>query len=830
MRWSLNSKFIKAKKRSIEVIGMSEVDELTKLFAGVGFEEPKIKEIVKNKKVADSLSALVQETPADYHWDKSNRALVHNLASLIKGNEFANSKLIVNGIIKGNLKTNLQIDAAYKYVKEHGDDANEDDMNKSSGVGVEITEEQVRERVAQYIEENKETILAERYKLVPGIFANIKNLPELKWADPRSFKPIIDQEILKVLGPKDERDLVKKKKKGGDSAKGGAKPKQKNDKSSLSGASERNMFTEGFLGDLHKVEDNPQATPELLAEHLKAVNGKVRTRFPPEPNGYLHIGHSKAIMVNFGYAKYHGGECNLRFDDTNPEAEAPEYFESIKRMVSWLGFKPTRITYSSDHFDTLYNLAEVLIKNGKAYVCHCTSEQVKAGRGIKEDGTPGGERSSCKDRSSSVEETLAEFRKMRDGFYKPGEATLRMKQDLTSPSPQMWDLVAYRVLNAAHPRTGDKWRIYPTYDFTHCLVDSFENITHSLCTTEFYLSRESYEWLCDQVGVFRPTQREYGRLNITGTVLSKRKIAKLVDEKFVRGWDDPRLFTLEAIRRRGVPPGAILSFINTLGVTTSTTNIQVIRFESAIRKYLEDSTPRLMFVLDPIEVVIDNLPEDYEELVTIPFRPGSPEFGERTVPFTKRLFIERSDFSAKTDDKEFFRLTPNQPVGLIKVPYTISYKSMETDETGKVIRIHANYDNANEDGKPKKPKTYIQWIPVSAKYNSPVKVAETRIYNQLFSSENPSAHPEGYLKDINPESELVYTSSVIEPNFDKVVKNSPWVVDSVKKSEFYVPEEDGRKEVCRFQAMRVGYFTLDKDSTEDKIILNRIVSLKDSTK
>lgn len=809
---------------------MSEVDDLTVLFSKVGFEEPKVKEIVKNKKVSDTLSILVREAPASYQWDKSSRALVHNLASLIKGAEFPNSKLIVQGIVNGDLKTNLQVEAAYKYVKQNGDSATKEAMNENSGVGIEVTEDQVRASVINYIETNKETILAERYKLVPGIFANIKNLPELKWADPRSFKPIIDQEILKVLGPKDERDLVKKKnKKSSDSSKNGANAKNKADKETAS-APKRNMFSEGFLGDLHKVDDNPQATPELLAEHLKAVNGKVRTRFPPEPNGYLHIGHSKAIMVNFGYAKYNGGETYLRFDDTNPEAEAPEYFESIKRMVSWLGFKPFKITYSSDYFDKLYELAEVLIKSGKGYVCHCTSEEVKAGRGIKEDGTPGGERFACKDRDRSIEETLDEFRKMRDGFYKPGEATLRMKQDLSSPSPQMWDLVAYRVLNAPHPRTGSKWKIYPTYDFTHCLVDSFENITHSLCTTEFYLSRESYEWLCDQVHVFRPTQREYGRLNITGTVLSKRKIAKLVEEKYVRGWDDPRLFTLEAIRRRGVPPGAILSFINTLGVTTSTTNIQVVRFESAIRKYLEDSTPRLMFVLDPVEVVLDNLPEEYEELVKIPFRPGSPEFGEREVPFTKRFFIERSDFSENSDDKEFFRMTPKQPVGLIKVPYNVSFESAEKDESGRIIRIHAHYDNSPQDGKPQKPKTYIQWVPVSKKYNSPVQVAETRIYNQLFSSENPSAHPEGYLNDINPESELVYTNSVVEPNFSEVAKKSPWVVDSVKKSEFYVPEEEGRKEVCRFQAMRVGYFTLDKDSEDNRIILNRIVSLKESTK
>ncbi|SCU91249.1 LAFA_0F02674g1_1 [Lachancea sp. 'fantastica'] len=807
---------------------MSSVEELTLLLEKTGFEEPKVKEIVKNKKVAGSLETLIKDAPEGQDWDKPRRTLVHNLAQLAKGAELPKSKLVVDEILNGDLKTPLQVEAAYKYVKEAGNAATADQLKQECGVGVVVTEAQVRERVVKYIADNHATIVSERYKLVPGILAAVKGLPELKWAEPRLFKPIIDEEILKVLGPKDERDVVKKEKKKKAKDVNNASKDSKNGAKNGSSEPKRTMFDEGFLGDLHKVGENPQAYPELMQEHLKATGGKVRTRFPPEPNGYLHIGHSKAIMVNFGYAKHNDGVCYLRFDDTNPEAEAPEYFESIKSMVSWLGFEPWKITYSSDYFDQLYELAEKLILNGKAYVCHSTPEEIRRGRGIKEDGTPGGERFGCEWRERTPEVNLEEFRKMRDGFYKPGEATLRMKQDFNSPSPQMWDLIAYRVLNAPHPRTGSKWRIYPTYDFTHCLVDSFENITHSLCTTEFYLSRESYEWLCDQLHVFRPAQREYGRLNITGSVLSKRKIAQLVNEHYVRGWDDPRLFTLEAIRRRGVPPGAILSFINTLGVTTSTTNIQVVRFESAIRKYLEDNTPRLMMVLDPIEIVVDNLPDDYEELVTIPYRPGTAEFGDRIVPFTNRLYIERSDFSESVDDKEFFRLTPNQSVGLIKVPYTVSFKSLEKDADGKITRVHVKYDN--EDAKPKKPKTYIQWVPVSAKYNSPQRVFETRIYNQLFKSENPLANPAGYLQDINPESEVVYPKSVVEHNFSSVIEKSPWVVESSKKSEFYVEEGHGRKEVCRFQAMRVGYFTLDKDSEADRIVLNRIVSLKDGSK
>lgn len=800
------------------------MDSLINRLNKLGFEETKINEITKNKKVVNSLTSILELLSDDsITLDKSQRTILHQLATLLKGkgkDDIPNLNWLVNAILSNEVTNNLQLDCSLKYLS-NSKDLNQSDFQKESGIGITVTEQQVIDTVHNYIMSHKQEIETERYKCVPKLFATIKNLPELKWAEPRLFKPTIDKEVLELLGPKDERDTTKPKK-----VKASNKnDTKKQDKSKIDEptTNTRTMFNEGFLGDLHKVGENPQAYPELMVEHLKATNGKVHTRFPPEPNGYLHIGHSKAIMVNFGFAKYHNGVCYLRFDDTNPEAEAPEYFESIKRMVKWLGFTPWKITYSSDYFDKLYELAEVLIQNDRGYVCHCTADEIKQSRGIDlETGKPGGERYPCKHRSQSIEENLKEFRDMKDGKYKPGEAILRMKQDLTSPSPQMWDLIAYRVLDAPHPRTGTKWKIYPTYDFTHCLVDSFENITHSLCTTEFYLSRESYEWLCDKVHVFRPAQREYGRLNITGTILSKRKIAKLVENKIVRGWNDPRLFTLEGIRRRGVPPGAILSFINTLGVTTSTTNIQVVRFESAIRKYLEDSTPRLMFILDPIEVVVDNLDDKFEELVKVPYKPGVP--ADRMVPFTNKFYIERSDFS-ETDDKEFFRLTPNQSVGLIKVPRTISFVSSEKDEQGNITRIHVKYDDEK-----KKPKTYIQWVPISEKYNSPINIAETRVYNQLFNSENPSAAVDGFLSDINPNSEIIYKKSVIEYNFKDVFKDpSMWVADKIKEGEFYVPEDNNDPEVSRFQAMRVGYFTMDKDSTKDNIILNRIVSLKDNT-
>ncbi|GME86588.1 unnamed protein product [Ambrosiozyma monospora] len=585
------------------------------------------------------------------------------------------------------------------------------------------------------------------------------------------------------------------------------------------------MFTEGFLGDLHKPGENPQMWPELMAEHLKATGGEVRTRFPPEPNGFLHIGHSKAIMVNFGYAKFHNGKCILRYDDTNPEAEEQVYFDSILRCVRWLGFEPWKITHSSDYFDKLYELALKMIKTGYAYVDHSTSEQVKAQRGVKPDGTPGGERFPSPWRDRPVEESLAEFEKMKNGEYKPGEATLRMKQDINSPSPQMWDLVAYRVVDASHARTGDKWKMYPTYDFTHCLVDSFENISHSLCTTEFYLSRESYEWLCDVLHVYRPAQREYGRLNITGTIMSKRKIARLVNEGYVRGWDDPRLYTLESLRRRGVPPGAILSFINTLGVTTSTTNIQATRFESAVRSYLDSTTPRLMMIEKPLKVVIDNLDDDYEELVDIPYKPGSKDFGSRRVPFTKTVYIDKSDYRDEVS-KDYFRLAPGQPVGLMRVPFNIAVESVERDATtGEPVVIHAKY--LNDAGTHKKPKTFIQWVPESKKYNSPVHIDEVRVINQLFLSENPSAHPDGYLSDINPHSEEVLKGALIEPSFVDIEKKSPLNMPFTNP-DFSIKETEG-PETVRFQGLRLGYFCKDKDSTVEKLVLNRIVTLKEDS-
>lgn len=603
------------------------------------------------------------------------------------------------------------------------------------------------------------------------------------------------------------------------------------------------MFKEGFLSRLHKPGENPQKIASLKEEHLRAVGGKVVTRFPPEPNGFLHIGHSKAIAVDFGFARYHGGQCILRYDDTNPEAEEEQYFESILEMVRWLGFEPIKITYSSDYFQQLYELAVELIKRGKAYVDHSTAEEINLGRGGKD----GGARKPNKYSTRPIEESLQEFEDMKNGKYKPGSVTLRMKQDLEgSNNPQMWDLIAYRILNAKHHRTGDAWCIYPTYDFTHCLVDSFENITHSLCTTEFILSRESYEWLCDALDVYKPRQYEFGRLNLEGTVTSKRKILKLVKEGHVNDWDDPRLFTLLALRRRGIPPGAILSFINQLGVTTSVSTIQGKRLDQTVRQYLETSTPRLMMCLDPVKVILENVADDFFLEVEKPLHPKMPEFGKSQIPLAKHLYIDESDFR-QVDEEGYNRLAPGKTVGILNAPFPITCTSFQKDEkTGRVIEIRCRYEDEKYGGdKTKKAKTYIQWVADHKASSSPVKIEEVRIFKPLFTSADPAGE-KNYLDHIDKDSLEVKKNAIIEVGFWHVAKTA---LEQAKKDEQErnrasrkqeskdsegAPDRKAKQlfgnEVVRFQAMRIAYFALDNRDANlegNKVILNRIVTLKE---
>ncbi|KAG8625805.1 hypothetical protein KVT40_006206 [Elsinoe batatas] len=572
------------------------------------------------------------------------------------------------------------------------------------------------------------------------------------------------------------------------------------------------MFREGFLAEVYR---------ERLAG--KDGSSSVITRFPPEPNGFLHLGHSKAIAINFGFAKFHGGECILRFDDTNPAAEEERYFTAIRDIISWLGFTPARITYSSDNFDRLYELAEDLILRDGAYVCHCDATEIKKQRGyIVEQDKFGGPRYACPHRDRPVDESVAELRAMRDGKYTASQAVMRMKQDLESNNPQMWDLAAYRVLDTAPPhfRTGSKWKIYPTYDFTHCLCDSFESITHSLCTTEFELSRISYEWLCDKLEVYKPMQREYGRLNITGTVMSKRKIADLIKNGHVSDWDDPRLYTLIALRRRGIPPGAILAFVNELGVTKASATIETHRFEQTARRYLELTVPRLMMILDPVLVVIEGLPQDHLEMIEVPFGKD-PAFGTHKVPFTNKVYIDRSDFR-EVASKDFFRLAPGKPVGLLKVPFPITATSFDKDEsTGAIKTVYAKYDKPEDGATIKKPKSYIQWVAECPGCRSPHK-APTKVFRPLLLPAAAGSDPKNPL--LNPQSLQTYPNAIIETGFEDIWRSAPWPKAAGE------PEETSsavQPECVRFQAMRVGYFCVDSGSTLDEPVFNQIVSLKE---
>lgn len=526
-----------------------------------------------------------------------------------------------------------------------------------------------------------------------------------------------------------------------------------------------------------------EKTHELLKLHLTITGGQVRTRFPPEPNGILHIGHAKAININFGYAKAYDGICFLRYDDTNPEKEEERFVTGIRDMVEWLGYKPYKITYSSDYFDQLYEFAVQLIRKGLAYVCHQRPEELK---GFDPPPSPW--------RDRPIEESLALFEDMRKGKIDEGAATLRMKITLEEGKQ---DPVAYRIKFVAHHRTGNKWCVYPTYDFTHCLCDSLEHITHSLCTKEFQSRRSSYYWLCNSLDIYCPVQWEYGRLNVNYTVISKRKIAKLIQEKIVSDWDDPRLFTLTALRRRGFPPSAINNFVASMGLTGAQTSVDPAMLEAHVRDVLNLTAPRVMAVLEPLKLVLRGLSFETKTL-TVPDFPSDEASPTHEIPFTTVVYIERSDFREE-DERGFRRLTPNQPVGLRHAGYVVSVKNIIRDNAGKVIEVEC--DATSVEQIEKKPKAFIHWV------STPLQV-EVRLYERLFNHPNPEDPvkvPGGFISDCNLDSLRVIKNALIE-NSNLIIKG---------------------KVYDKFQFERTGYFSIDPESTSSLIVFNRTVSLKE---
>ncbi|MCX8597834.1 MULTISPECIES: glutamine--tRNA ligase [unclassified Gilliamella] len=520
------------------------------------------------------------------------------------------------------------------------------------------------------------------------------------------------------------------------------------------------------------------------------------TRFPPEPNGYLHIGHAKSICLNFGIAQDYHGKCNLRFDDTNPAKEDIEYVESIKEDVRWLGFEwDGEICYSSDYFDRLYEYAIELINKGLAYVDELSPEEIREYRGTL---TQPGKNSPYRDRS--IEENLALFIQMKEGKFAEGKACLRAKIDMASPFIVMRDPVLYRIKFAEHHQTGNKWCIYPMYDFTHCISDAIENITHSLCTLEFQDNRRLYDWVLDNITIeARPHQYEFSRLNLEYAITSKRKLTQLVVEKIVDGWNDPRMPTVSGLRRRGYTPASIREFCRRIGVTKQENTVEMSTLEFCIREDLNENASRAMAVLDPVKVVIENFSETLDEVLSMPNHPNRPELGHREVTFTREIYIDRADFREEAN-KNYKRLVLGKEVRL-RNAYVIRADRVEKDTEGNIQTIYCSYDPATlnknpEDGR--KVKGVIHWV--SAKYGKP---AEIRLYDRLFSTPNPGS-AEDFLSTINPNS-LIIKQGFVEPSLQKA------------------------KAEQAYQFEREGYFCLDsKYATEDKLVFNRTVGLRDS--
>ncbi|MCJ7693442.1 MAG: glutamine--tRNA ligase/YqeY domain fusion protein [Sedimentisphaerales bacterium] len=539
----------------------------------------------------------------------------------------------------------------------------------------------------------------------------------------------------------------------------------------------------------------------IVAEDLKTNkwDGRVATRFPPEPNGYLHIGHAKSICLNFGIAlENKGGTCNLRFDDTNPIKEEQEYIDAIIKDVRWLGFDwQDRLYYASDYFQQMYEYALQLIKQADAYVCDLAPEQIREYRGtLTKPGKDGPHR------NRSIEENLGLFEKMHAGEFSDGSRTLRAKIDMAHPNLNMRDPIMYRILHAPHPRTGDKWCIYPMYDWAHGLEDSIEKITHSICTLEFENHRPLYDWFLEKLGIFHSQQIEFARLNLTYTVMSKRKLLQLVAENLVSGWDDPRMPTICGLRCRGYSPSAIRNFCKVIGVNKFNSTIDIALLDHCLREDLNKTSPRVMAVINPLKVVITNYPENQTEELDAINNPEDPSAGTRKVPFSKEFYIERDDFM-EDPPKKFFRLAPGREVRL-RYAYFVTCTDVVKDNDGNIIELHCTYDPATRGGDApdgRKVKSTLHWVSAEHALN-----AEVRLYDHLFTNQNPDDAPEGqdFKVNLNPNSLKVLTDCKVEP----------FIKDT--------------KPLDRWQFERLGYFCTDSDSTPEKLIFNRTVTLRDT--
>ncbi|XP_075481524.1 glutamine--tRNA ligase, cytoplasmic [Primulina tabacum] len=773
------------------------------LFLKIGLDERTAKNTVANSKLTANLTAVIHEAAVTDGCDRAVGNHLYTVATKFPSNALVHRPTLLKYIVSSKIKSPAQLEAALSFLAATAFDSMKvDDFEAACGVGVETSTEDIEVVVDEIFEEKKSIILEQRYRTNVGeLFGHVRK--KQPWADPKIVKQIVDAKLYGLLGERtvadDEKPIKKKKDK---SVKAEEKtilvetPLQKPSEEEINPYSifpspEENfkVHTEIYFSDRPVLR--AYNSKELLEKHLKVTGGKVFTRFPPEPNGYLHIGHAKAMFVDFGLAKERGGCCYLRYDDTNPEAEKKEYIDHIEEIVGWMGWKPFKITYTSDYFQELYELAVELIRRGHAYVDHQTPDEIKDYREKKMN-------SPWRDRP--VKESLKLFDDMKRGMIEEGKATLRMKQDMQSDNFNMYDLIAYRIKFTPHPHAGDKWCIYPSYDYAHCIVDSIENITHSLCTLEFETRRASYYWLLDALSLYQPYVWEYSRLNITNTVMSKRKLNRLVTEKWVDGWDDPRLMTLAGLRRRGVTATSINAFVRGIGITRSDCSmIRLDRLEYHVREELNKTAPRTMVVLNPLKVVITNMEDSVINLDAKKW-PDAPEDDVSSffkIPFSSVVYIEHSDFRMK-DSKDYYGLAPGKSVLL---RYAFPIKCTEViigDDNTTILEVHAEYDLAKKS----KPKGVLHWVSESSPGVDPLKV-EVRLFDKLFSSENP-AELEKWLGDLNPQSKVVISDAYAVPTLKDAAIGD------------------------RFQFERLGYFAVDKDSSPEKLVFNRIVTLRDS--
>ncbi|GAB4821823.1 hypothetical protein N2152v2_008869 [Parachlorella kessleri] len=770
--------------------------EAQRLFEAIGLVPQTATNAVKNQKFRQVLVDVIKQAGVEEGCPKPQGALLYTVAGKYPANALVHRETLLRYIIDDKIKSNAQLDGALEYLGKVGSEAiDAAELEEAAGVGVEVTSEQITAAVAEVVKENEERLKEERYHLNPNtLLAAVR--AKLKWADVAAAKQELEKQIEALLGPKTEADLQKPdKKKKAVPAKEKKEALKENGAAAAgaAGADSEAWRTADPYAFLPKPQDNNMVhttvnfsdgrqqlhianTAARLAQHLQETGGRVVTRFPPEPNGYLHIGHAKAMFVDFGMAEQYGGVCYLRFDDTNPEAEKQEYIDHIQEIV----------TYSSDYFDQLYDFAVQLIRNGNAFVCHQTGDEIKE---YREKRLP----SPWRDRP--VEESLKLFDDMRRGLVDEGKATLRMKMDPKNENFNMFDLIAYRIKFVEHPHAGDKWCIYPSYDYTHCLVDALENVTHSMCTLEFESRRASYYWLLEVLDTYKPLVWEYSRLNVTNNVMSKRKLNKLVTDKYVHGWDDPRLLTLAGLRRRGVTPQAINSFCREVGVTRSEGEVHLHKLEHHIRADLDATSPRQLAVLRPLRVVIINLPEDHFEEVEGKKFPGRSQEGY-PLPFTRVVYLDATDFR-EADSKDYYGLAPGKSV-MLRYAYPITCTGYSKDEAGRVVEVQAQVE---KDFK-KPPKGVLNWVAQPRPGQEPPSF-EARLYDVLFSSQNPAA-ADDWLADLNPHSLEVVTGAYANP-----VLAAAAVGD-------------------RFQLERLGYFCVDPDSRPGQLKLNRTCTLKES--